>query len=165
MGRAIPPEWTVNLLALGKEPWIFKDLEDQMNMYRQQWQADQQKQIVSKMAGKMPGKIKWRKKKKNLEEIITIQVADAVVLAKTIITEEDAEEAREDAAEEETTIVSIRKMLNVSIVAKRATILLTAQYQEKWQWTVKHGIQVGFQNPISIFIERNAYQKGQTSKE
>jgi hypothetical protein len=21
MGRAIPPEWTVNLLALGKEPW------------------------------------------------------------------------------------------------------------------------------------------------
>jgi hypothetical protein len=26
MGRAIPPEWTVNLLALGKEPWRFKDL-------------------------------------------------------------------------------------------------------------------------------------------
>jgi hypothetical protein len=25
MGRAIPPEWTVNLLALGKEPWRFKD--------------------------------------------------------------------------------------------------------------------------------------------
>jgi hypothetical protein len=39
MGRAIPPEWTVSLLALGKEPWIFKDLEDQLNMYRQQWQA------------------------------------------------------------------------------------------------------------------------------
>jgi hypothetical protein len=28
MGQAIPPEWTVNLLALGKEPWRFKDLED-----------------------------------------------------------------------------------------------------------------------------------------
>jgi hypothetical protein len=41
MGRAIPPEWTVNLLVLGKEPWRFKDLEDQLNMYRQQWQADQ----------------------------------------------------------------------------------------------------------------------------
>jgi hypothetical protein len=40
MGRAIPPEWTVNLLALRKEPWRFKDLEDQLNMYRQQWQAD-----------------------------------------------------------------------------------------------------------------------------
>jgi hypothetical protein len=28
MGRAIPPEWTVNLLALGKEPWKFKYLND-----------------------------------------------------------------------------------------------------------------------------------------
>jgi hypothetical protein len=27
-----------------------------MDMYRQQWQADQQKQIIAKMAGKMPGK-------------------------------------------------------------------------------------------------------------
>jgi hypothetical protein len=41
MRRATPPECTVNPLALGKEPWRFKDLEDQMNMYRQQWQADQ----------------------------------------------------------------------------------------------------------------------------
>jgi hypothetical protein len=40
MGREIPPEWTVNLLALGKEPWRFKYLEDQLNMYRQQWQVD-----------------------------------------------------------------------------------------------------------------------------
>jgi hypothetical protein len=37
MGRAIPPKWTVNLFALGKESWRFKDLEDQLNMYRQQW--------------------------------------------------------------------------------------------------------------------------------
>jgi hypothetical protein len=36
MGREIPSEWTVNLLALGKEPWRFKDLEDQLTMYRQQ---------------------------------------------------------------------------------------------------------------------------------
>jgi hypothetical protein len=36
MGRGIPPEWTANLLALGKQPWRFKDLEDQLNMYRQQ---------------------------------------------------------------------------------------------------------------------------------
>jgi hypothetical protein len=43
MGQAIPPEWTVNLLALGKEPWQFKDLDGQLNMYRQQWQADQKK--------------------------------------------------------------------------------------------------------------------------
>jgi hypothetical protein len=43
-------------LALGKELWRFKDLEDQLNMYRQQWQADQQKQIITQMAGKMPSK-------------------------------------------------------------------------------------------------------------
>jgi hypothetical protein len=56
MGRAIPPEWTVNLLALGKEPWRFEDLDDQLNMYRQQWQAEHQEQIIAKMAEKMPGK-------------------------------------------------------------------------------------------------------------
>jgi hypothetical protein len=63
MGRAIPPEWTVNLLVLGKEPWRFKDLEDQLNMYRQQWQADQQKQIIANMAGKIPGKTNEGKRK------------------------------------------------------------------------------------------------------
>jgi hypothetical protein len=34
MGRAIPPEWTGNLLELGKETCKFKDLEDQLSMYR-----------------------------------------------------------------------------------------------------------------------------------
>jgi hypothetical protein len=65
MGRAIPPEWTVNLSTLGKEPWRFKDLEDQLNMYRQQWQADQQKQIIAKMAEKMPGTRNEGKRKNN----------------------------------------------------------------------------------------------------
>jgi hypothetical protein len=37
MGQAIPPECAVTLLALGKEPWRLKDLEDQLNMSRQQW--------------------------------------------------------------------------------------------------------------------------------
>jgi hypothetical protein len=46
----------VSLLTLGKEPWRLKDLEDQLNMYHQKWQADQQKQIIAKMAEKMPGK-------------------------------------------------------------------------------------------------------------
>jgi hypothetical protein len=55
----------VNLLALGKEPWRFKDLEHQLNMYRQQWQADQQKQIVAKMAVKIPGKLNDGKRKNN----------------------------------------------------------------------------------------------------
>jgi hypothetical protein len=65
MGREIPPEWTVNLLALGKEPWRFKDLEDQLNMYRQQWQADQQKYIIDQMAGKIPNKSNDGKRKNN----------------------------------------------------------------------------------------------------
>jgi hypothetical protein len=65
MGQAIPPEWTVNLLALGKEPWRFKDLEDQLNIYCQQWQENQQKQIIAKMAGKMPGKTNEGKRKKS----------------------------------------------------------------------------------------------------
>jgi hypothetical protein len=55
----------VNLVALGKEPWRFNDLEDQLNMYRQQWQADQQKQIIAKMAGKMPSKSNEGKRKSN----------------------------------------------------------------------------------------------------
>jgi hypothetical protein len=56
MGRAIPPELTVNLLSLGKEPWKFRDLEDQLNVYHQQWQADQQKQIIAQIAGRHPNK-------------------------------------------------------------------------------------------------------------
>jgi hypothetical protein len=44
-----------------------------------------------------------KEKEKIVKEIITIQVADAVALAKAII----AEENEEDAAEEETPIVSI----------------------------------------------------------
>jgi hypothetical protein len=63
MGRVIPPEWTVNLLALGKEPWRFKYLEYQLNVYRQQWQADQQKQIIAQMAGKNPNKSNDNKQK------------------------------------------------------------------------------------------------------
>jgi hypothetical protein len=63
MGRAIPPEWTVNLLSLGKEPWKFRDLDDQINVYRQQWRADQQKQIIAQMAGKHPNKSNDGKRK------------------------------------------------------------------------------------------------------
>jgi hypothetical protein len=105
MGRSIPPEWTVNLLALGKEPWRFKDLDDQLNMHRQQWQAGEQKQIIAQMAGKLPSKSNKAKEK----IIITIPMDDTVVLAKVILATEDAEDVEEaevDAVEEET-IVSI----------------------------------------------------------
>jgi hypothetical protein len=52
MGRSIPPEWTVNLLALGKEPWKFRYVNDQLATYHQQWKSDQQNQIMINMAGK-----------------------------------------------------------------------------------------------------------------
>jgi hypothetical protein len=55
----------VNLLARGKEPWRLKDLEYQLNIYHQQWKADQQNHIISKMAGKMPGKSNYGKRKNN----------------------------------------------------------------------------------------------------
>jgi hypothetical protein len=98
MGQAIPPEWTVNLLALGKEPWRFKDLEDQLNMYLQQWQADSWKDARQQ---------KTKEKEKLMIEIITTQMEDAVVLAKAILAEEDAEDVEEaavDAVEEETIV-------------------------------------------------------------
>jgi hypothetical protein len=65
MGRAIPPEWPGKLLALGKEPWRFGDLNYQLATYRQQWQSDQQNQIMIKIAGKLPGNSSDGKCKKN----------------------------------------------------------------------------------------------------
>jgi hypothetical protein len=109
MGRAIPPEWTVHMLALGKEPWRFKDLEEQLNMYLQQWQADQQKRIIAMMTPKMPGKTIDGKRKIMKETIIIIMLVSAAV-ARAITTEEDAEDAEEveEVAEQEAaTIVSI----------------------------------------------------------
>jgi hypothetical protein len=55
----------VNLLALEKEPWRFKDLEYHLNIVRHQWQADQQKQIIAKMAGNIPSKSNVGKRKSN----------------------------------------------------------------------------------------------------
>jgi hypothetical protein len=63
--RQAIPEWTSNLLALGKEPWRFKYVDDQLDMHRHKWQANQQKQIIVKMAGKMPGKSNNGKIKNN----------------------------------------------------------------------------------------------------
>jgi hypothetical protein len=37
MGRSIPMELKVNLVALGKELWKFRDLNDQLANYLQQW--------------------------------------------------------------------------------------------------------------------------------
>jgi hypothetical protein len=69
-------------------------------------------------------------KEKTMKETIIIQMVVALVVARAIMAEEDAEEAeeaKEVAEEEAATMVSIWKQLNVSIVAKKVTILLTAQ--------------------------------------
>jgi hypothetical protein len=101
MGWVIPPEWTVNLLALGKE--------DQLNMYRQQWQADQQKQIIAKMAGKMPGKTNEGKRKNSERNHHNSSGRHSSTRQGNTNRggRGDAEEAEEDATEEETKIASI----------------------------------------------------------
>jgi hypothetical protein len=53
------------LESMGKEPWKFKDLDDQLSTYSQQWQADQQEQIMLRMAGRSPGRSSEGKRKNN----------------------------------------------------------------------------------------------------
>jgi hypothetical protein len=65
MGRAIPPEWSVNLLSMGKEPWTFKYLDDHLSTYRQKWQADPKKKNMLNMTGKSPGRSSEVKRKNN----------------------------------------------------------------------------------------------------
>jgi hypothetical protein len=93
MGCAIPPEWTVNLLALVKEPWS-SGKQISRNRLLQKWlERCQAKQM--------------KEKEKIMIEIIKTQTEDAAVLAKAIPSDEDAEdmeEAVEEAAEEETTV-------------------------------------------------------------
>jgi hypothetical protein len=73
-------------------------------------------------------------KEKIMKENNIIQMVVAMAVTREIMDEEDAEDAEETeevAVEEAATIVSILKQLNVSIVAKKVTILLTAQLQER----------------------------------
>jgi hypothetical protein len=138
VGRVIPPEWTVNLLALGNEPRRFKNLEDQLNMYRWQWKVDQQNQSLLRCMERFQTS-PMMEKEKIVIEIITTPTAGAVVLAKAILATEDTEDVEEAAvvAVGEQTIVSIYKMLNVSSVANRVTILLTAHSQERMTMNIQ----------------------------
>jgi hypothetical protein len=109
MGRAIPPEWTVNLVALGKEPWRFNDLEDQLNMYHQQWQADQQKHSLQRRLERCQAN-QMMEKEKIMKYIIIIQMVAAEAFTRAIIAEDNAEDAegtKEVTAEEAAIIVSI----------------------------------------------------------
>jgi hypothetical protein len=122
----------INLLSLGKEPWKLRDLDDQLNVYRQQWQADQQKQIIAQMAGKHPNKSNDGKRKSSDKNHHNFNggrgsnrqgntLAEDAEDAEDV---EDVEEAAEVAGEE--TIVSICRLSNALIVVKKATIQLIA---------------------------------------
>jgi hypothetical protein len=145
MGHAILPEWTVNMLYLGKEPWKFRDLDDQLNVYRQQWQADQKKQII---LPKWLANIKTSRmteREKEVIRIITISMAVAVVIAMETLLAEDAKDVEEAAAvAEEETIVSICKVLNDLIVARKSTIRLIVPSRKR---TIK--VQTWFRKMIS----------------
>jgi hypothetical protein len=87
------------MLALGKEHWHFKDLEDQINMYHQQWQADQQNQIIVKMSGKCKVS-QTMANAKIVREILTKTMVVEAAVSRAIIVEEVMEEAAEAAVED-----------------------------------------------------------------
>jgi type IV secretory pathway VirB10-like protein len=68
-----------------------------------------------------------------------------VAATRAIMSEEDAEEAEEVAAEEASTIVSSWKQLNISIVEKKINIPPTAPHQER----ITLGIQTWYPKRIS----------------
>jgi hypothetical protein len=77
-------------------------------MYRQQWQADQHKNVIYQKAGNIPSKSKDEKRKKKII-IIRIPMEDVVMLAKAILDADDADDMEEAVVNvvEEETIVSI----------------------------------------------------------
>jgi hypothetical protein len=115
-------------------------LEEQLNMYCQQWQADQQKQIIAKMAGKMPGKTNEGKRKNSERNHHNSSGARQGNISRGGRGGRGRGRGGRGNNSEH-----LKKMLNVSIVAKRVTILPTAQLQEK----VTMNIQTWYPSRIS----------------
>jgi hypothetical protein len=165
MGRAIPPEWTVNLLELGNEPWRFKDLEDQLNMYRQQWRADQHKHLIAQMAVKMPSKSNDGKRKNNDRNhhnsnggrSSTHQGNTSRGVRGGRGRGRGGRDGRGNNSEH-------LKMRNFQLWQKGSLLYWLLTPKKKWQWPI-NGFQGGFQKPIPILIEGNVDQEGETSKE
>jgi hypothetical protein len=122
MGLAIPTEWTVNILSLGKEPWKIRDLDDQLNVYRQQWQADQQNQIIAQMSLKHPSNSNDGKRKSNDKNHQNFNGGRGSNRHGNT-----ARGGRGGCG----TIVSICKVSNALIVARKATIRLIVPSQKK----------------------------------
>jgi hypothetical protein len=129
MGRAITPEWTVNLLALGKEPWRFKDLEDQFNVCRKQWQADQKKQIIAQIAGKNSNKSNEGKRKNSERNHHNSNGGRSSTRHGN--NNRGGRGGRGRGRGGQPTIVGIYRILNVLIVARKATTPLIVPSREK----------------------------------
>jgi hypothetical protein len=80
MGRAIPPERTVNLLSLGKEPWKFRYLEDQLSVYRHNGRRISKSKSLPRWQANIPTN-QMTGREKIVIRIITIPMAVAVVIA------------------------------------------------------------------------------------
>jgi Pyruvate/2-oxoacid:ferredoxin oxidoreductase gamma subunit len=77
-------------------------ISKKLNMYHQQWQSDQQKQIIANMADKCQIS-QTTVKEKTVREILTITIVVAAAVTRATMMEEDAdamEEAEEAAVEE-----------------------------------------------------------------
>jgi hypothetical protein len=98
MGRAIPQEWTVNLLVMDKEPWKFKDVDDQLSTYHQQWQSDLKK--CQRWRGSPP-EDQAKVDAKIMSEAPTTKMVAPAAAATKILDEEIADEDKDAEATEE----------------------------------------------------------------
>jgi hypothetical protein len=104
-------------------------VDDQLNAYRQQWQADQQKQIIAQMAGKNPNKSNDGKRKNSDRNHHNSNGGHSSTRHGN--TSRGGRGRGRKVAAGEPTIVSIYKMSNVSIVARKVTIQLTVPSLER----------------------------------
>jgi hypothetical protein len=102
-------------------------------MYRQQWQADQQKQIIARMAVNMPSKSNEEKRKSNdINHHNSNGGRSSTRQGNTCPGGRGGRgRGRGGHGERGNNNSEHLKMWNVSIVAKRVTILPTAHSQEK----------------------------------
>jgi hypothetical protein len=75
-------------------------LDDQLSTYRQQWKADQQKQIMLKMAGKSP-EDQAKVSAKIMSETPTTTIVAATAAATTILDDKVADEDEDAAADDQ----------------------------------------------------------------
>jgi hypothetical protein len=104
------------LIGTWKRTLEIQIFEHQLNMYRQQWQADQQKHIIAKIAGKMTGKTNEGKRKRSERNH---QNSNGGRISTHQVNNSRGGPIGSGRGPEEETTASIGKMLNVSTVSIR----------------------------------------------